>query len=170
MWASVHPPQCSSVFWELPGSKEARLPLGGERVHHLEMLLLLNPRGNAVSSCCCSLFHWLKLAPSGFPAKGSPQNKALCDQDQSHSQMLLTLLMCHLSAPILEFLSSHEHARSPRQWREPADKPTGVATQMPPGSESFTTQSPPVKKEPGSKGVLGVLEPCPPCRSCCHSL
>lgn len=24
LWASVHPPQCSSVFWELPGSEEAR--------------------------------------------------------------------------------------------------------------------------------------------------
>lgn len=28
---SVHPPQCSSVFWELPGSKEARLSQSRER-------------------------------------------------------------------------------------------------------------------------------------------
>lgn len=43
LWASVHPPQCSSVFWELPGREEARR--GEESASSSEDALPLNVGG-----------------------------------------------------------------------------------------------------------------------------
>ena len=42
----MHPPQCSSVFWELPSSKEARLPQSGEG----ENRIVLEANGKQESS------------------------------------------------------------------------------------------------------------------------